>query len=174
MTRQIIVKLEQHMNISKHDGFSLIELLIVVAMISVITAIAVPNLIASRRAANEGSAESSLRTIHTAQSTYLATAGANNYGTLDTLRTQSLVDATLGGGSKSGYTFQCAAANLAAGPPPTFYATGNPTNTAFGTRSGHRTFTIAEDGLLRGKNSDVGPADHAEAINSATWPALNH
>jgi type IV pilus assembly protein PilA len=87
-------------------GFSLVELLVVVIIIAIVAAIAIPNLLASRRAANEASAISSMRTIHSAEATYQATTGGGvNYTTLALLGTAGLIDTNLSGGSKSGYTF---------------------------------------------------------------------
>ena len=70
----------------KQKGFSLIELLIVVAIILIIAAIAIPNLLRSRMAANEASAVGSLRTINTAEVTYSSTYGIG-YATLVSLST---------------------------------------------------------------------------------------
>ena len=66
----------------KQKGFSLIELLIVVAIILIIAAIAVPNLLRSRMAANEASAAGSERTIATSNVTYTTTYGIGYAGTL--------------------------------------------------------------------------------------------
>ena len=78
--------------IEKSRGFSVIELLSVAAIIGLIAAIAIPNFLASRRASNEASALSALRTIGSAQSVYHSTGGDRNYGTAADLYAQSLID----------------------------------------------------------------------------------
>lgn len=97
----------------KENGFSLIELLIVVAIILIIAAIAIPNLLKSKMAANEASASQTVRTITTGETTYSAMCPSIGYSaTLVDMNTgavcagaQNIVDNVTASGTKSGYLF---------------------------------------------------------------------
>jgi type IV pilus assembly protein PilA len=134
----------------KQEGFSLIELLIVVAIILIIAAIAIPNLLRSRMAANEASAVGSIRTLNTAAVTYSTTygngfpptlasmgpvAGGGNAATCDNA---DLVDSVLAAGQKSGYNIAYTGANPIAAAAPNC-----------GT-AGFNTYTITADPVTRG------------------------
>ena len=83
----------------KTKGFSLIELLIVVAIILIIAAIAIPNLLRARRSANEGSATASMRTIGSGELLYRSTNG--NFTNLAGLSADSIIDNVLGSGRRA-------------------------------------------------------------------------
>ncbi|MGH9579562.1 MAG: prepilin-type N-terminal cleavage/methylation domain-containing protein [Terriglobales bacterium] len=139
----------------KQKGFSLIELLIVVAIILIIAAIAIPNLLRSRIAANEASAVGSVRTLNTAQVTYsstypnvgftctlanLAPPGSGN----PTSTAAGLIDNVLASGQKSGYTF--AIANCSGTPAVTYESTGAPVTVG---QTGQRAFCSDQSGVIK-------------------------
>ncbi len=138
----------------KHqEGFSLIELLIVVAIILIIAAIAIPNLLRSRMSANEASAVGSLRTLNTAEITYNTTyptvGFACTLGQMGGTGTPSstaagLIDANLASGTKSGYSF--ALSGCSGTPAVTYSSTAQPT--VPGT-TGQRYFCSDSSGVIK-------------------------
>ena len=88
----------------REHGFTLIELMIVVAIIAIIAAIAIPSLLNARKAGNEASAISSLRTLTTVNEQYRTR--FSEYGSVLTdIQDAGYIDSVLGAGTKSGYTF---------------------------------------------------------------------
>ena len=126
-------------------GFSLIELLIVVAIILIIAAIAIPNLLRSRIAANQASAVGSLRTLNTAEITYSSTYNVGFTATMSYLQPPTgaanptstaagLIDSVLALGSKSGYSFTYSpGASDSTGRINTYGFTGVPITSSTGT-----------------------------------------
>ncbi|MGA9529552.1 MAG: prepilin-type N-terminal cleavage/methylation domain-containing protein [Terriglobales bacterium] len=143
----------------KQKGFSLIELLIVVAIILIIAAIAIPNLLRARIAANESSAVGSVRTVNTAEVAYNSAyptvgfsssltnlAGSCTSTTVPTSTSACLIDSVLAGGQKSGYSFG-ADAGGGSGTPLGAYSVDAQPITA--NQTGVRYFCSAADGVVR-------------------------
>src|SRR5262252_8058314 len=105
-------------------GFSLLELLIVVAIILIIATIAIPSLLRSRQSAQESSAVAQIRTINTAEITYMSS-NQGSFGNIPQLITQGLLDSRFAG-SVSGYNFTVAASG------PNYTANADPTSTNAG------------------------------------------
>ena len=91
------------MFVRRSKGFTLVELMIVLAIIAIVAAFAIPNLMKSRMSANETAAIGALRTLMSAQGTYINRYGV--YGSLSQLSSEGLIDNSLAGGKKSGFYF---------------------------------------------------------------------
>ena len=149
---------------NREKGFSLIELLVVVAIIMVIVAIAIPNLLRTRMTANETSAVGSLSALNTACITYLTIYGGYppslaslGPGSAPTSNSADLIDSVLASGAKSGYNF-----NYSAGPKDpsgrvnVYSVTAEPISPG---STGQKSFYTDQSAVIRSNTS--GPADAA-------------
>ncbi len=151
----------------RQKGFSLIELLIVVAIILIIAAIAIPNLLRSKMTANEASAVGSLRTLNTACLEYSTTYGGYPHAiasmapaTPATSASADLIDSVLATGSKTGYIFTYTAGETdASGNVLSYTIAANPITRG---TTGQRGFFTDQSGVIR--------ADTTTAATSISTP----
>lgn len=157
----------ERQKMQKQKGFSLIELLIVVAIILIIAAIAIPSLLRARISANEASAVGSLRTLNTAQITYSSTFSTVGYATaLSNLAGVSctppgsagacLIDTQLASGLKSGYTFTIG--GLAGTPNASYQFRADPIAP---NKTGIRYFCTFADAVIRTGSTSLTTCDYS-------------
>ncbi len=149
-------------------GFSLIELLVVVSIILIVAAIAIPNLLQARVSSNEASAVASLRTINMAQVSYysiypltgfaptLSALGGTNCTPPDQT-SACLIDTLLSAGTKSGYSF--ATTSIGSNPAQAYFSVALPLS-----GNGNRSFCSVEDGVIHYDPTGNPIPDHASCI----------
>jgi len=163
----------------RQRGFSLIELLIVVAIILIIAAIAIPNLLRAKIAANEASAANSIRKISTAEFAYnsaypavgyaaaLANLGGPGAGCVPTSLAACILDNVLSSGQKSGYQFVANGFAQGSGINTTFVAGSAPLSF---NQSGVRDFCSISDGVLRSQQGSAGGVPAATVAECVAYP----
>jgi len=150
----------------KNQGFTLIELMIVVAIIAIIAAIAIPNLIRARMNANEGAAAANMRTLSTSEAQFQTAAyqdanadGIGDYGTLAQLAdpdgsgSNGYIDAVLAGGSKQGYAYTVTPVAGTTTVPPAYTCTAIPLSAKTGTKQ----YFVDESGVIRFTTNGTAP-----------------
>lgn len=160
------------------EGFSLMELMVVVAVIFILLAIAIPGMREMMIHANEASAVASLRAINTAEASYQATYGgyAESLGQLGgaepctkSAETACLLDQSLAGGEKSGYQFVAVGGNASGGRSATYLVSAVPD--VFG-RTGTRIFCSTDRGVIRVDQNAEKSTTPPSAEQCAAFPAL--
>jgi type IV pilus assembly protein PilA len=151
----------------RSKGFTLIEMVIVVAIILIIMAIAVPSFLQSRIAANESGAAATIRTLNSAQisyfsayptvgyaSTILSLGGNCTGGTVPSSTSACLIDQDLQTGTRSGYTY--VVSNVSGTPGATYNVIGAPTVTGY---TGNRNFCSYDDAVVRVSLTTISACD---------------
>ncbi len=144
---------------SSLTGFTLIEIIIVTAIIALLATIAIANLLRSMLMANEASAQASLRTISSALESYRAANGSYSGATFNVLAiaTPAYLDSVLGSGSKHGYNFSL----TVEADNQSYVCTGVPESQNI---SGSRSFCVSDDGVIRIQAAGGAIANYAACL----------